>query len=149
MSKFQFQFETLQRLREAARDDRRAHLAEALRADEILLERMQEVAAEVEEFAAQYSLPQEGAIYVDRILEAQRYELLLRGELQSLAAQRAQVETEINVRRNALTEADRQVRVLEKLSERQEKQHRQEQQRLDQRELDEVAGQRWWREAAQ
>jgi len=148
MSKFTFQFETLQRLREAARDERRAHLAEALRADEILLDRMKEVTTEVDEFSAQYALPKEGAIHVDRIMEAQRYELLLRAELQSLQAQRVQVEAEINVRREALTEADRHVRVLEKLCERQEQQHRLEQQRLEQRALDEVASQQWWREAA-
>lgn len=148
MNKFQFQFETLQRLREAARDERRGHLAEALRAEEILLERMREVNTEVEEFTSQFRLPETGPIQVDQILEGQRYELLLRGELKTLEAQQEQVEAEISNRREALTEADRHVRVLEKLRERQEKKHRQEQMRREQRELDEIAGQRWWREAA-
>ncbi len=148
MNKFQFQFETLQRLREAARDERHGNLAEALRAEEILSERMHEVNTEVDEFTSQFKLPETGPIQVDHILERQRYELLLRSELKNLEAQREQVEAEIVNRREALTEADRHVRVLEKLRERQEKKHRQEQMRIEQRELDEVAGQRWWREAA-
>lgn len=149
MNKFQFQFETLKRLREAARDERRGHLAEALRAEEILSERMREINTQVEAFASQFKLPKSGVLHVDHILEGQRYELLLRSELKTLEAQQEQVEAEITNRREALTEADREVRVLEKLSERQEKSHRQEQMRREQRDLDEVASQRWWREAAQ
>lgn len=149
MNKFQFQFETLKRLREAARDERRGHLAEALRAEEILSERMREINTQVEAFTSQFKLPKSGVIHVDHILEGQRYELLLRSELKTLEAQQEQVEAEITNRREALTEADRDVRVLEKLSERQEKSHRQEQLRREQRDLDEVASQRWWREVVQ
>jgi len=148
MKKFKFQLETLLRLRESARDERRGVLAEALRAGEVLSQRMEEVATEIKEFTSRYALPAEGILHVDRILEGQRYELLLRAELQNMTAQQKQVEAEITVRREALTEADRGVRVLEKLRERQEKKHRYETMRIEQRTLDEAASQRWWRGVA-
>ena len=148
MTKFQFQLETLLRMRESARDERRGILAEALHAERILSDHIGQVADEIQDFVAHNALPAQGMIQVDRILEAQRYELLLRAALQNVTAQREQIETEITVRREALTEADRNVRVLEKLRERQQQKHRQDQMRLEQRQLDEIASQRWWREAA-
>ncbi len=148
MKQFTFQLTTLLRLRESARDGRRGFLAEALRAEEILSQRMGDLTTEINDFSSQYALPTEGLLQVDHILEAQRYELLLRAELQNVAAQREQVEQEIATRREALTEADRNVRVLEKLRERQAKKHRYEEMRQEQRELDEVASQQWWREVA-
>jgi flagellar export protein FliJ len=51
-------------------------------------------------------------------------------------------------RRVALAEANREVRVLEKLRDRQHERHRQEENRQEIKELDEVAGRRAVREEA-
>jgi flagellar export protein FliJ len=65
------------------------------------------------------SLKSPGAANIDALLQAHRYEVVLAGQARQLAAQQEQVAAEIERRRQALVEADRQVRVLEKLRERQ------------------------------
>jgi len=77
---------------------------------------------------------------VDRILQTHRYEAILKGTLAQLAAQEKQVAAEVERRRQALTEADRQVRVLEKLKERQRDEHQRGQQRQEMKQMDEIAG---------
>ena len=55
---------------------------------------------------------------VNRLLEAQRYELLLKAQSQELAKQAMLLAAETERRRQMLVEADREVRVLELLDER-------------------------------
>ena len=55
---------------------------------------------------------------VNRLLEAQRYELLLKAQSQELAKQAILLAAETERRRQMLVEADREVRVLELLDER-------------------------------
>ncbi len=57
--------------------------------------------------------------------------------------------TEIERRRQALVEADREVRVLEKLRERQAEQHRREEDLQEAKRLDEVAAQQAFRQVLQ
>ncbi len=58
-----------------------------------------------------------GEIDVDRLLEAQRFEILSKRSVPQLANQHEQVKAEIERRRQALVEANREVQVLEKLRE--------------------------------
>jgi flagellar export protein FliJ len=76
---------------------------------------------------------------VNRLLEAQRYELLLKSRAQEIAKQATLLAAETERRRLALVDADRDVRVLEKLDERRRQEHNRQQQRLDTKLLDEVA----------
>ena len=140
MSAFRFRLESLLRLRLADRDQRRADLAKAQRAEEALV--AQGAVLEREQGANQvlsrrWSSP--GAADVDRLIAAHRYELVLRTGLQQLAAQIVQVRGEVGRRRQALVEADRQVRVLEKLCERQQLAHQLREEKREQKELDERA----------
>ncbi|MDY0167542.1 MAG: flagellar export protein FliJ [Thermoguttaceae bacterium] len=140
MAKFQFRLATLLRLGESVRDERRGQLAEAYRADEMLEQRQGMVAGELASLrTACRNAVTPGNVDLDRIVESQRYELALRAQQKHLTHQRKAVEGEIERRREALLAANREVRVLEKLRERQEERHRHEEARRDIRQLDEAA----------
>jgi flagellar FliJ protein len=137
---FRFRLQPLLRLRIAERDERRADLAKALRAEALLEQQRQRLAgdqAALAERARQLKSP--GTADVDGLLQAHRYEVVLGAQARQLEAQIAQVAAEAERRRQALLEADRQVRVVEKLRERQAAAHRQHEERLAVKEMDEVA----------
>jgi flagellar export protein FliJ len=147
MAKFRFRLDTLRRLREAARDGRRAALAEAYRAEELLREQQEHLGRELERLAAESrAAASPGRIDVDRLLDARRYELVLRAHQKQLAAQQENVAEEVERRRQALVEADREVRVLESLREKHLRRHREEEARRETKELDEAAAVRAARE---
>jgi flagellar FliJ protein len=137
---FRFRLETLLRLRLVDRDQRRADLGKALRAEATLQQQAADLALEqraTAELSRTLSLP--GAGDVDRLLSSHRYEMVLRGRSKQLAAQIVQVQAEVERRRLVLVEADRQVRVLEKLREKQEQAFLADELRNEQKELDEQA----------
>src|SRR5262245_26709772 len=120
MSAFRFRLETLLRLRMAERDQRRADLAKALRAEELLQNEQRQIETEqvqVRVAVRERSAP--GMADVDALLRTNRYQLVLKSRHGQLDQQLTQVRAEIERRRLVLVEADRQVRVLEKLRERQ------------------------------
>jgi flagellar protein FliJ len=144
MSKYKFQLEALQKVREAHRDQQRVSLAEAFGAEQILAENRAELAAEEEEMRELKRSAAEGPyLDVNRMLEAQRYELLLKAQGQQMAKQAALLEAETERRRQALVEADREVRVLELLDERHRSAHVRGQQKDETKRLDEAATNRW------
>jgi len=137
---FRFRLETLLRLRLVERDQRRAELAKALRAEEMLRSEqrtLEQQQAEAAQRGRQLKSP--GAADVDALLQTHRYELVLAAKHRQLAAQIVQVQAESERRRQTLVEADRQVRVLEKLRERQAAAHRQQTERLETKQFDEMA----------
>lgn len=139
MPKFQFRLATLLRLREAVRDERQIALAEAYRADDVLRQRQEELAAELVQLKGscrQAAAP--GQVDIDRLLAAQRYELSLRAAGVQVSQRREQIGAEIERRREAVVQANRDVRVLEKLRERQADRHRDEEAHREIRLLDEV-----------
>jgi flagellar protein FliJ len=143
MAVFHFRMTTLLRLRETDRDERRLELSEALRAEDILREQMDIIHAEWEWLKSRCrKAAGPGAVDVDHLLEAQRYELTLRAQEQRLTEQHARLMEEIERRRAALVAADREVKILEKLREHQAERHRREEERLAIKQLDEIAGQR-------
>jgi flagellar export protein FliJ len=143
MAKFKFRLTTLLKIREATRDERQAELAEAYRADDILVERLRQISGEfgaLLEECRKAAGP--GAVNIDRLLEAQRYEVMLRAYEKQTLEQRRRLAEEIERRREALLAANREVRVLEKLREHQLERHREEENRRDIKRLDEIAQQR-------
>ncbi len=140
MARFKFRMAMLLKLREAARDEQRAELAQAYRADDVLAENLKEVEAEMKALEAQCrKAAGPGAIDLDTLIEAQRYEIVLKLQQRHLNEQRGKLAAEIERRRVALLAANREVRVLEKLRQRQLEQHNQAENRLDVKRLDEVA----------
>lgn len=143
MARPRFRLATLLRLREAARDERRAALAEAYRVDDVLARRAEELDQELARLRARMRrVAGPGKVDVDELLEAQRYELSLRAGRQRLDEQRGSVAEEIERRRELLGEANREVRVLEKLREKQARRYRDEQARREIKLLDETAQRR-------
>jgi len=143
VSQFKFRLQTLLRLRERDRDERRAELAQAYQAEAILQERRRQIE---DELARLHDLSREaaapGAVNVDRLLDARRFELVLRSQQQVAEQQHETLAVEIDRRRQAVVEANREVRVLETLRDKQRERHRQEEGRQEIKRLDEVATQR-------
>src|SRR3990172_2647244 len=128
MSKYRFRLETLHKLRVAMRDQQRAALADGYRAEQILAQRRESLAAEVSELRdMQRAALAAPYMDVNQLVEAQRYEMLLHAQGQQLAEQASRLEVEVERRRLALVEADRAVRVLDKLDERRRAEHRRQQ----------------------
>ncbi|MHC4404892.1 MAG: flagellar export protein FliJ [Planctomycetota bacterium] len=143
MAKFKFRLATLLRLRESARDERRTELAQAYQADEIVgaeQERLESNLRALEKQTRQATAP--GPLDVDWLIDVRRYELVLTSQKEHVAKQRRALEAEIERRRQALIDADREVRVLEELRRKQSDRHRYEESRLEVKRLDEVAGRR-------
>jgi flagellar FliJ protein len=140
MAKYKFRLATLQKVREARRTQQRQALAEAFHAEDILAESRAALAAEETELRAmQRSAVAEKYLDVNRLLEAQRYELLLKARGQELSKQAMLLAAETERRRQLLVEADREVRVLELLDEKHRKEHVQKRQRIVLKQLDEAA----------
>ena len=140
MGRFRFRLATLLRLHEATRDQRRGQLAEAFRAEEALRHRLSELEYDLTEMKRHYrQSAAAGALDVDRLIDAQRYELVLMAEQQVIEKQGQALAAEIEKRREALVAADRDVRVLEKLRESQAQRHQTEEGLLEIKQLDEMA----------
>jgi flagellar protein FliJ len=140
MPHFQFRLATVLRLHEADRDERRAELADALRVEAALRERLSACDQELDVLRRDCQRAGgPGRVPVDALLDAQRFELHLRGEQAAYAAQLRSIAEEIDRRRQALVEADREVRVLEKLREARRVQHDEDELRREVKALDEAA----------
>ena len=146
MPRFRFRLQTLRRLREIHRDELRGRLAEAFAAEQVILAQRQDVEREIVDLAAHVrGLAGLGAMDVAQVMSSQRYHLVLQAQARVLAEQAAQLAQEVDNRRAALVEADRQVRVLDKLEERQRQQHEQQAQAVQAKQFDEIAVMRWHR----
>ncbi len=140
MAKYKFRLDTLRKVRQGRRRQQRQALAEAFRAEQVLSESRAELATEETELRAMQRSANSGRyLDVNRLLEAQRYELLLKARGEELAKQATLLAAETERRRQLLVEADRDVRVLELLDERHREEHKRRMQRLDVKQLDEAA----------
>ncbi len=148
MATFQFRPATLLRLREARRDERRTQLAEAQRAEQLVVQRIAELDAELEALRLRrLDAARPGSnLDVDLLTDAARYEMILKAQRQSADQQRQAVVAETQRRRAALVAADREVRVLEKLRETQRVRFDQEAARRETKRLDELSVMRFERE---
>jgi flagellar FliJ protein len=140
MSKYKFRLETLQKVRESRRDQQRASLAEAFRAEQVLNSEQRQLSDE-EAALRQLQRAATAGRYLDvnRLVEAQRYELLLKARSAQLAKQAMLLAAETERRRQLLVEADRDVRVLELLDERHRRAHELNIRRQETKQLDEAA----------
>ena len=141
MKRFVFRFQSLLRLRENERDQRRMDLGEALALEAKL--KAQKTSLEGRRDAEQAALREvvaQSVVDVDRTLESRRYQSLLRAEIQISAVQIEALGKEIERRRTVLIEADRAVEVFKKLRQKHEQRHQKQLDREEVRTLDEIAG---------
>jgi flagellar protein FliJ len=135
-----FRLQSVLNLRMATRDERRKSLADALRADAIVSEQIAKITAEISDLRDTLrSVATPGVIEVDRLLTFNRHELLLDANRKSLAVQRKKIAEEIEIRRLALIDADRDVKAMEKLRERQQREDQLQFDHREQAELDQIA----------
>ncbi len=140
MPKYQFRLETLKKLREARRDERRTALAEAYHAEQVLANNRRAIADEQNQLRdLQRAAAADHHPDINRMLEASRYDMVLRSNQQQLSQQEKLLAVETERRRLALVEADREVRTLEMLDDRHRREHDQRRRRQESRLLDEVA----------
>ena len=140
MTRFHFRLATLLRLRESTRDECRVQLADAQRADTELQSQLARLDMEQRQLQRECrTAAGPGPVDLRRLLEAQRYAATLRAREVDLHQQRQVLGAEIDRRRQALLEADRDVRTLEKLRENQSQAHRQAEDRQEGKRLDEAA----------
>jgi flagellar protein FliJ len=140
MTKFKFRLASVLRLRQTARDDRRVQLAESQRSDAELQGQLRRLEAEQELLQGECrAAVGPGPVDLGRLIDAQRYAAELRSREGDVREQRELLAAEIESRRQAVIEADRDVRTLQKLRDNQLQTHREEEQRQDAKRLDEAA----------
>lgn len=140
MAKFKFPLATLLRLREQTRDEGRGRLAEAYRAEELIEEqerRLEHELGELKRHSRRASAP--GRLDVARLREVERYESVVQSQRQETAEERRAAHAEVERRLETLVEANREVRVLETLRQRQRERHRLEENRRETKQMDEAA----------
>jgi flagellar export protein FliJ len=129
------------KLRQAARDARRSELGQAHEAAAVLAKResvLEDQLRGLKQLVRAATQP--GRIDLERMIQAQRYEAVLKTELQVIDEQATRLAHEIERRRAAVVTADREVRVLEKLRDRQETRHRQKELKNAIKELADITG---------
>lgn len=139
MRPFRFRLATLLKMRQAVRDDRSAELLKAELAAERLAGRKEELNEELQQLTSSRRTTSVGPLVVDQLIESQRYEMILLAEEKTLTEQERIIGGEVAKRQETLMEADRKVRVLEKLSEKQKERFDRELARVYSKEMDEIA----------
>lgn len=143
MTQFHFRLSTLLRLRENEREQRQLELAQSLEAERIIREQLAAISSEISAAKDRVRVASSpGEVPVDELLELQRYGLQLRLQSASVTEKLGNVRNEIDRRRHVLVEANRQVRMLEKLREKQAAAFELERTRQEQKTLDEIGQQR-------
>lgn len=140
MPKFQFRLKTLLAMRRSTRQERRAQLAEGLAAERALELARSDVERELAEQGQSSTGPAgRGAMDLEPLNAADRYRKVLRARRAAMAQDAAALATELDARQQALADAEREVRVLDKLCERQQEQFGYEQSRREINAADELA----------
>ncbi|MGL4514217.1 MAG: flagellar export protein FliJ [Lacipirellulaceae bacterium] len=140
MARFEFRLKTVARLREAARDAARQRVAEASRALELLREQRRTLEGQLDALVADRRRATCGeSMDVPLIAAAQRYEIAVRAQQSKIDEDARAVEAELERRREALVAAERDVRGMEKLEDRLRERHAEEEQRREDRILDDFA----------
>ncbi len=119
MAQFQFRLDTLLKIRERERDNRQLELLQALSAEEILIERAKLLDMEHQRLQENLRAATCGVLDVDQVLGYRRYELILAAQREELGRQLEAIREEVERRRAALLEANRALRMLELLRDKQ------------------------------
>ena len=139
--KFKYRLAPLLKIRENIRAEKQAELNQAYEAAQIVEEKLQQVQSElVRNGELGREAIQKGRVSVDYLLALRRHEAVLLAEQSQAQEQLEQIRQEIERRRIALMEADREVKVLEKLREKLKIKHLQEEALAELKQMDEIAG---------
>jgi flagellar FliJ protein len=134
----QFRLKTLLRLREIERDQSRLQLAEAQRIEQKAADRVAELDETLAELRRETGALA-GLVNIAELCEADRFGAAVKLSREEARQYHHRLATESELRRREVIEADKQVKVLEKLRQKQESQEREEQTRQATKLLDELA----------
>ncbi|GIW90564.1 MAG: hypothetical protein KatS3mg109_0996 [Pirellulaceae bacterium] len=141
MTHKKFRLGTLLKLRQMERDQARQRYLQAVRAQEILQQQIQQLDQQraFHAEAARHSHAP-GPVDVDRLLEQDRYGMVLEQQRRHAQGQLEQISTVVSSRQQEWAAAQQRVKMLEKLRERKEAERRRQESRQEQKRLDEMAG---------
>jgi len=135
-----FRFAMLLKVRQAVRDQRRQALAEVMHAEQLLTHRLLALDDELIGLNVQtQDANRPGPIVVQRLIDVGRYQDSLLSRRRALKQELAELLLEVDRRQQALLAAETELKAMEKLQDRQQTIHAEHQQRMQARELDEVA----------
>ena len=139
MSSFRFRLLSIMRLRVRERDKAAQSLQQAQLAKQKLLDQIRELEEEIASLASVRSAASIGHVDIQRVIDAQRYQLTLLENIRSIQSNIALVDQELEKRRAKLVVCEQEVRALEKLEDKQRIAWDAEQAQRDQSRLDEWA----------
>lgn len=148
MANYRSKLASVLRLRTAARDAQQARVADALRAEAAIADQLSAVQQEFSTAKQQHRQARNGAVNVASLLEIERYELVLKTQYAALEQQRDAVAEELERRYANLRSAEQQVRVIEKLDVRRQRDFDRDEIRCEQAALDEIANTQFIRSRA-
>lgn len=147
MSQFRFRLQSVQKLRERLRDEAADSLRQARLAIQKLNDQVDLLQNEMVEQQELQMGASTGVINTQRVLESQRYQLHLTGEILALKENISLIEQECERRQQLLIKREQDVRALEKLKEAQLAQWHHAQNLAQQSRLDEWASFRFWKQS--
>jgi flagellar FliJ protein len=134
MRPFHFRLNKVQHIRQSVREQRRLELLEAQQAEDHVSSQIADLQSELQSLQSHARFAAApGRLNIDDLRHTQRFERSLRGELQSAQTRRQALSAEVERRREAVVEADREVKVLDRLEEKQRAQYRIDQARCEAR----------------
>ena len=140
MHGYTFRFAMLLKVRQAVRDQRRQALAEVMQAEQLLAHRLLALDEELiglRNDTADAAGP--GPIVIERVIDMSRYQESLLARRRALKMELTDLLCEVDRRQQALVAAETELRAMEKLQDRQHAIHAEHQQRMQAREMDEIA----------
>ncbi|MDR0521464.1 MAG: flagellar export protein FliJ [Planctomycetaceae bacterium] len=141
---FKFRLEPLITIRENVRKERQAELVKAYEARQKIENEQQGIEQAITENieeARNQMLPGK-AVNIEHLLYFRRHEMFLRAKQNELAKMAQMIDEEIERRRLAVIEADKECKSTEKLKESQFKKYTEEERKTENKQMDEIAGSR-------
>ena len=141
---FTFRLEPLITIRDNVLKECQAELAKAYEARQILENDIQKLDQQLAEgMESARNLMQEGqAVNVDYLLSFRRQEMFLRANQDDLREKLKLIDEEIEVRRAAVAEANKELKIVEKLKEQRREKYLEEENKEEMKAMDEIAGNR-------
>ena len=137
---FKYRLAPLLKIREHVRSEKQAELNKAHEAARFVEEELERVRGEIAHSLEQgLQAAQQEQIDVNFLLNLRRHQAFLITQQEHATKQLEEIRQEIERRRIALMEADREVKVLEKLREKMKAKHHQEEALADLKQMDEIA----------
>jgi flagellar export protein FliJ len=141
---FRFRLQSIVRLRERDRDEAADALRQALQAKQILENQVSEIQIERSQQDALRMVATNGAIDLQKLINAQRYQIYLDSQVAELQGQISLIEQECQRRRGKLVKCEQAVRSLEKLEEHQRTEWSLQHASTEQNTLDQWSSFRYW-----